>query len=388
MRYLPILLANLRRKKVRTAFTVLSILIAFVLFGLLTAIRQAFSFGAELAGADRLITTHKTSIIISLPKSYQDQIARVPGVTLATHAGWFGGVYQNPDRRFQNLFQAPIEPAAYMKMYPEYKLPPEQMAAWLADREGAVVGRKTAENFGWKIGDRVPIQATIWSKKDGTKLWEFNLRGIYDGEQKGTDTTQFLFRYDYFDEARQFGQGTVGWYLLKIADPEKAPAIARAIDDQFANSPYETKTTTEKALIQGWADQVGDIGAIITAIVSVVFFILLLVAGNTMAQAVRERTSELAVLKTLGFTNRKVMGMVLAESLLLAVLGGGLGLLLAWPIVTVVGGLLSTMLPIFYLPAKGVAMGVALILVLGLVTGFLPGLQAMRLRIVDALRRV
>jgi putative ABC transport system permease protein len=388
MRYLPILLANLRRKKLRTAFTLLSILIAFVLFGLLGAIRQAFSFGAELAGADRLITTHKTSIIISLPKSYQDQIARVPGVTLATHAGWFGGVYENPNRRFQNLFQAPIEPAAYMKMYPEFKLPPEQMAAWLADREGAVVGRKTAENFGWKVGDRIPIQATIWSKKDGSKTWEFNIRGIYDGEQKGTDTTQFLFRYDYFDEARQFGQGTVGWYLLKIADPAKAPAIARAIDDQFANSPYETKTTTEKALIQGWADQVGDIGAIITAIVSVVFFILLLVAGNTMAQAVRERTSELAVLKTLGFTNRKVMGMVLAESLLLAVLGGGLGLLLAWPIVTVVGGFLSTMLPIFYMPAKAVATGVALILALGLATGFLPGLQAMRLRIVDALRRV
>lgn len=387
MKYLPILLANLRRKKLRTAFTLLVILIAFVLFGFLGAIRQAFSMGVDLAGADRLITTHKTSIILFLPKSYQQRIARTPGVTLVTHASWFGGIYQNPNQNFQAIFQGPVEPAAYLKMYPEFKLPRDQYEAWLADREGAIVGRSTAEKYGWKLGQRIPIQATIWRKKDGSQLWEFNLRGIYEGEQKGTDTTQFLFRYDYFDEARQFGQGTVGWYLLRIADPEKAPALARAVDDQFANSPFETKTTTEKALIQGFADQIGNIGLIITGILTAVFFTMLLVAGNTMAQTVRERTSELAVLKTLGFTNRKVLGLVLAESCLLAVLGGGLGLLLGWLLVSR-GDPTGGFLPIFFLPAKDVALGVALIFALGLATGFLPGLQAMRLRIVDALRRV
>lgn len=387
MRYLPILLANLRRKKLRTAFTLLVILVAFVLFAFLGAIRQAFSMGVDLAGADRLITTHKTSIILFLPKSYQQRIAQVPGVTLVTHASWFGGIYQNPNRNFQAIFQGPVEPAAYMKMYPEFKLPREQFEDWLADREGAVVGRSTAEKYGWKVGQRVPIQATIWRKKDGSNLWEFNIRGIYDGEQKGTDTTQFLFRYDYFDEARQFGQGTVGWYLLKIADPEKAPAVARTVDAQFANSPYETKTTTEKALIQGFADQIGNIGAIISGILTAVFFTMLLVAGNTMAQTVRERTAELAVLKTLGFTNRKVLGLVLAESCLLALLGGGLGLLLGWLLVSR-GDPTGGFLPIFYLPAEQAALGVALIFALGLATGAVPGLQAMRLRIVDALRRV
>ncbi|HEX5760116.1 MAG TPA: FtsX-like permease family protein [Thermoanaerobaculia bacterium] len=387
MKYLPILFANLRRRKLRTAFTLLVIVIAFVLFGFLGAIRQAFSMGVDLAGADRLITTHKTSIILFLPKSYQQRIARTPGVTLVTHASWFGGIYQNPNQNFQAIFQGPVEPAAYLKMYPEFKLPRDQFEAWLADREGAIVGRSTAEKYDWKLGQRIPVQATIWRKKDGSQLWEFNLRGIYDGEQKGTDATQFLFRYDYFDEARQFGQGTVGWYLLRIADPEKAPAVARAVDDQFANSPYETKTTTEKALIQGFADQIGNIGLIITGILTAVFFTMLLVAGNTMAQTVRERTSELAVLKTLGFTNRKVLGLVLAESCLLAVLGGGLGLLLGWLLVSR-GDPTGGFLPIFFLPAKDVALGVALIFALGLATGFLPGLQAMRLRIVDALRRV
>ncbi len=387
MRYLPLLLSNLRRKKLRTAFTLLSILVAFVLFSYLAAIRQAFSMGVDLAGNDRLITTHKTSIIMSLPISYLDRIARVPGVKVVTHASWFGGIYQDSSKNFQGVFQGPVEPEAYLKLYPEFILPADQRAAWLADREGVIVGRTTAEKYGWKVGDRVPIQATIWRKKDGDTTWEFNVRGIYDGEKKGTDTTQFLFRYDYFDEARAFGQGQVGWYILKIADPDRAAAVARAIDDQFANSPYETKTTTEKALVQGFADQVGNIGAILTGILTAVFFTLLLVAGNTMAQAVRERTSELAVLKTVGFTGMKVLALVLAESCMLALLGGGLGLLLGWLMVSA-GDPTGGFLPIFFMSGEDVALGVGLVFALGLATGALPAAQAMRLRIVDALRRV
>jgi putative ABC transport system permease protein len=387
MRYLHLLWANLKRKKVRTAFTLLSILVAFVLFGYLAAIRAAFSMGVDLAGADRLITRHKTTIIMPLPKAYQEQIARVPGVAMVTHASWFGGIYQDPSKNFQGIFQTPVEPAAYLEMYPEFILPKEQLQAWLADREGAVVGRKTADRYGWKVGDRVPIQATIYRKKDGSASWEFNIVGIYDGEKEGTDTTQFLFRYDYFDEARQWGQGIVGWYLVKIADPEAAPGIAARIDAQFANSPNETKTETEKALAQGFADQVGNIGAMITAIVTAVFFTMLLVAGNTMAQAVRERTSELAVLKTLGYTSRQVLGLVLGESLLLAVLGGGLGLAIA-ALLIAQGDPTGGFLPIFYFPGRDVALGIALLVLLGLATGALPAVQATRLRIVDALRRV
>lgn len=386
MRFWPLLWGNLKRKKARTAFTLLAIVVAFLLFAYLAAIRVAFAGGVEVAGADRLIVTHKTSIILPLPQSYEKRIAGLDGVELVTHATWFGGIYQQPDRNFQTVLQIPVEPERYLALYPEFLLPPAQRAAWLADREGVVVGRRTAERYGWRIGDRLPIQATIWKKKDGSGIWEFNLVGIYDGAEPGTDTTQFLIRYDYFDEARWWGQGLVGWYVLRIADPRQAAAIASAIDAEFANSPYETKTTTEKALAQTFADQVGDIGAILQAILAAVFFTLLLVTGNTMAQAVRERTAELAVLKTLGFSNGRVVALVLAEACLLTAVGGifglGLGLLLVGrgdP----TGGLLAA----FYVPSRQLVAGIGFVLLLGLASGLLPAVRALRLRIVDALRR-
>lgn len=385
MKFLPLLWANLRRHKARTLFTFLSIVIAFVLFAYLAAVKVAFRAGVDVAGADRLFTTHKTSIIMSLPIAYQNQIASVPGVALVTHSSWFGGIYQNPNQGFQGVFQAPVDPEAYLAMYPEFVVPDAEKRAWFADREGVLVGRKTAERFSWKVGDRVPVQATIWRKKDGSSTWEFNVRGIYDGGQ-GIDTTQFLFHYDYFDEARLFGQGQIGWYVVRIEDPSKAAEVGKAIDRLFENSAYETKTVTEKALAQSFADQIGDIGAIIQWILVAVFFTLLLVAGNAMAQSVRERTNELAVLKTLGFTNRGVLAMVLAEAGLLAVLGGGIGLALGALAISA-GDPTGGFLPIFYFPGKDAAWGVVLVLLLGVATGLLPALQAMRLSIVEALRR-
>ena len=385
MRFLPLLWANLRRHKARTLFTLLSIVIAFVLFGYLAAVRVAFRAGVDVAGADRLFTTHKTSIIMSLPIAYQNQIASVPGVRLVTHSSWFGGIYQNPNQGFQGVFQAPVEPETYLAMYPEFEVPDAERKAWFDDREGVLVGRTTADRFGWKVGDRIPVQATIWRKKDGSSTWEFNVRGIYDGGQ-GIDTTQFLFHYDYFDEARQFGQGQVGWYVVRIEDASKAAEVGKAIDRLFENSAWETKTVTEKALAQSFADQIGDIGAIIQWILVAVFFTLLLVAGNTMAQSVRERTSELAVLKTLGFTNRGVLAMVLAEACLLACVGGGVGLALGALAISA-GDPTGGFLPIFYFPGKDAVWGVVLVLLLGVATGLLPALQAMRLSIVEALRR-
>jgi putative ABC transport system permease protein len=386
VKFWPLVWSNLRRRKARTSFTLLSVVVAFVLFAYLAAVKVAFRAGVDVAGADRLFTTHKTSLIQPLPKAYQEQIARVPGVVAVTHASWFGGIYQNPNTGFQGVFQAPVEPEAYLAMYPEFLVPAPQRQAWLEDREGVLVGRKTAERYGWKVGDRVPVQGTIWRKKDGSKVWEFNVRGIYDGAEKGTDTTQFLFHYDYFDEARQFGEGIVGWYVVRIAEPTQAAEVGARIDAVFANSPNETKTVTEKALAQGFADQIGDIGAIIQWILAAVFFTLLLVAGNTMAQSVRERTAELAVLKTLGYSDGRVLALVLAESTFLAVLGGGLGLLLGSAAIAA-GDPTGGFLPVFYFPERDVVLGVVFVALLGFVTGILPALQAKRLRIVEALRR-
>ena len=292
MKFLHLIWSNLKRKKLRTTLTLLSILVAFVLFGLLSAVKQALVGGVSLAGADRLVVRHRVSIIQFLPQTYQARIERIPGVVSAVHQTWFGGIYQ--DQR--NFFpQSPVVPEEFLAMYPEYVLPPEAKKAWLATRTGAIVGRKTAERFGWKVGDRVPIQSSIWAKKDRSRLWEFDVVGIFDGKEKGTDTTWLFFRYDYFDEARAGAQGSVGWYIIRVNDPAQAVAVARRVDEEFANSSAETKTETEGAFVQAWARQVGDIAFITAAILSAVFFTILLVAGNTMAQAVRERTGELGV---------------------------------------------------------------------------------------------
>ncbi len=383
MKFLHLLASNLRRKKLRTLLTLLSILVAFVLFGYLAAIRQAFDQGVSVANADRLVVRHRVSIAQLLPVSYKSRIAGIAGVARVAHATWFGGIYKEPKNFFA---QMPVEPSDWLALYPEFILPDEAKKAWLATRTGAIVGRKTADKYGFKVGDRIPIQATIWRKNDGGVAWEFDLVGIYDGKEKGTDTTQFFFRYDYFDETRAFAKGQVGWYIVRANSASESADVARRIDDEFANSPYETKTETEGAFVQAFAKQIGDIGTIMVAILSAVFFTILLVAGNTMAQAVRERTEELGVLKALGFSNLQVLALVLAESWFLSGLGGVLGLGLAWLLISA-GDPTRGALPIFFFPTRDILIGLGLVLVLGLVTGIPPALQAMRLRIADALRR-
>ncbi|HXE75842.1 MAG TPA: FtsX-like permease family protein [Candidatus Xenobia bacterium] len=384
MKFLPLLWGSLKRKRIRTGFTLLSILIAFVLYGYLSAINKAFELGVDVTGEDRLVLRHKVSFSIPLPVSYGPRIARIPGVVDYCHANWFGGIYQDP----KNFFgQFPVTPEAYLRMYPEFLLPEAQKQAWFANRTGAVAGRKIADKYGWKIGDRIPIQATVWRKKDGSSTWEFELVGIYDGATPETDTTQFLFHYDYFDEARAFGNGTTDWYIIRIDDPPRAAEIAQRIDAEFANSSFETKTSTEKAFVQGFAEQIGNIGAILGGILAAVFFTILLVTGNTMMQSVRERVAELAVLKTVGFSNRAVLALVLAESLTLAGLGGGLGLLIGW-LAILQGDPTQGFLPVFFFPPEDIAIGVGYVAALGLIAGLLPAVQAMNLRVVDALRRV
>jgi putative ABC transport system permease protein len=384
MKFAGLVWANLKRKKIRTLLTLLSILVAFVLFGYLSAITRALAQGVDVAGADRLVVRHRVSIIQPLPETYESQMEQLPGVAEAVHATWFGGIYQEPSNFFPQL---PVKPEEYLAMYPEFLLSVEDMARWLETRTGAVVGRATAERFGWKVGDRVPIQATIFTHDGGQTTWDFDIVGIYDGAEQGTDTTVFLFRWDFFDEARDWGRGQVGWYVVRVEDPREAADVAKRIDEQFANSPAETKAETEGAFVQGFAEQVGNIGAIMVAILAAVFFTILLVAGNTMAYAVRERTGELAVLKAVGFTDGQVLGLVLAEALVLACLGGFLGLGLGWVLISL-GDPTNGALPIFYFPPRSIVLGVLLVLALGLAAGILPALQAGRLRIADALRRL
>jgi putative ABC transport system permease protein len=384
MKFLHLIWSNLKRKKLRTSLTLLSIVVAFVLFGFLAAIQQALVGGVALAGADRLIVREKVSIINLLPVSYEARMDRIPGVDFATHQTWFGGVYQDPKNFFM---QNPVEPEKFLKMHPEVILPPDELKTWLATRTGAIVGRRTANRFHWKIGDQVPIRSTIWSGPDGSRTWTFDIVGIYDGKDKGTDTTPLFFHYDYFDEARQYAKGQVGWYTIRIKDPSQAAEVAKRVDEEFENSPAETKTEPEGAFIQAWASQIGNIVFIVAAILGAVFFTILLVTGNTMAQAVRERTGELGVLKAIGFTNGQVVGLVLAESCLLTVLGGTIGLGLAWAFISR-GDPTSGLLPLFFLPTRDLLIGLGISVALGLVTGIFPALQAMRLRVADALRRM
>lgn len=384
MKFLHLFFAGLGRKKVRTTLTFLSILVAFVLFSLLMAFRQAFSAGVEVAGLDRLVVRHKVSIIQLLPESYRDRMERIEGVSSAVFATWFGGYYQEEKNFFA---QIPVQPEPFMEMFPEYILSEEEKAAWLATRTGAIVGEKTATRFGFEVGDKVPIQPTIWRQKGATEAaWEFDIVGIYEGEEKGVDTTQFFFRHDYFDEARTGGQGQIGWYWVKISDTDRTGAIVRAIDDEFANSPAETKTEPEGAFVQGFANQIGNMTAILTMILGAAMFMILLITGNTMAQTVRERTQELAVLKAIGYTNRGVLALVLGESCLLAFLAGLAGLALGYVVTSGLGAVLGQFFPVFFVAPRDLLIGVFLALAVGVASGLLPAVRARRVEIAQALR--
>jgi putative ABC transport system permease protein len=379
MKYLPFIFRNLFRKKTRTILTIGSIAVALFLFGLLVAIENALNAGVDIAGVDRLIVRNKISLIMPLPLSYQERLRQIDHVTEATHASWFGGIYQDQKNFFP---QFAIDTDTYREIFPEFEIPDAEWQDFLDDREGAVVGRGTADRFAWKIGDRIPLQGTIW-----TGTWEFNIRAIYDGTRGGDDESQFWFHWKYLEERRQFGEGTVGWYTVQIDDPDNAVAVSAAIDDRFANSAWETSTETEQAFAAGFAKQIGNIRMLITSIGAVVLFTLLLVTGNTMAMAVRERIPELGVLKTLGFGDKTVLFMVLSESLVIAAVGGTLGLGLA-KLFTMGGDPTGGMLPLFHVSSSDMALGAAIALSVGLIAGAIPALTAMNLRIVDALRRV
>ena len=381
--YLPLVVSNLRRRPLRTGFTLGSIVVAFLMFGVLGAMTRAFTVGAELAGADRLLVIHKVSLVQPLPESYRARIKQVDGVRRVSSATWFGGVYQD-DRNQLPTF--PVDDAVYLDIYPEYIIGAEGRQRWLADRRGAIVGRPLAEQFGWKIGDTIPLRSNIWRQADGSDTWELNISALYDVPESGGDPRNILMHYDYFEESRGRGKGLVSWYIVQVDDPDTAPRVAREIDAQFANSPFETETSTEKAFAQGFVNQIGNIGAIMTGVVTAVFFTMLLVTANTMAQSVRERTPEIGVLKTLGFTGGLVTALVLVESIVITAIGGVLGMAGAYLTVEAAGGLVRQYLPVWEVPPGAWLDAAGMMLALGLLAGAVPAWQALRLPIVKALR--
>jgi len=379
MKYLPFIFRNLFRKKTRTFLTIGSIAVALFLFGLLVTIERSLNAGVDVAGVDRLIVRNRTSLIMPLPFSYQERLRQMDHVSEATFASWFGAIYQEPKNFFP---QFAIDTDTYRTLFPEFEIAEDQWQAFLADQQGAVVGRVTADRFGWKVGDRIPLQGTIW-----TGTWEFNLRAIYEGARSGDDESQFWFHWKYLEESRPWGKGTVGWYTVKIDDPDNAVAVSKAADELFSNSSYETKTVTEQEFASGFAKQIGNIRVLIMSIGAVVLFTLLLVTGNTMAMVVRERVPELGVLKTLGFGDKTVLFLVLVEALLIALVGGSIGIGLA-KLFTLGGDPTGGFLPVFYLSTGEMIFGISIAILVGLVAGSIPALTAMNLRIVDALRRV
>jgi putative ABC transport system permease protein len=382
MKFSGIIFANLFRKKIRLILTIGSFAIALFLFGVLVVVKTAFNQGAEVASADRLIVLNRTSIIQPVPLSYRERILRLGGVKEITHDNWFGGVYQD-ERNFFPQFVIDVE--NQRKVFPELAVPEDQWQNFVRDRRGAIAGEDLIKKYGWKIGDRIPIKNALFG---GTSTWEFNLDGIYHATRPQDPKNQFWLQWDYFEEnipARL--KGNAGWYILRIENPDDALKISKAIDDEFTNSPYETRTATESSFAANWAKQFGNIKFLILSIGTVVFFTLLLVTGNTMAISVRERTSELAILKALGYSGRFILFFILSESIFIATVGGVLGLALA-KLFTLRGDPTGGILPYFHLHTQSILIGVATAVLVGFASGLLPALGAMRLRVVDALRRV
>ncbi|MGY6520063.1 MAG: ABC transporter permease [Lysobacteraceae bacterium] len=380
MKYAPLLAGALLRRKTRTGFTLVSLAAAFLLIGLLQAVNAVLAGGADFLGVNRLITQDRTSFTTPLPMRMLPQVESVPGVERVGHSQFFGGVYQDA----RNFFpQFAVDPQRLFDTYPEWVLPEDQRRAFISTRDGAIAGRGIAERFGWQVGDIIPLNSFIFTRRDGSRTWEWRLVGIFDGrDQEWQDRSNLMYlNYGQFDEARAQGRGLAGVFVVRVRDPMQAGEVAAAIDARFENTANETRTQTEQEFQLGFLRQLGDIGFIVNAISGAVFFTILILTGYTMSQAVRERIPELAVLKCLGFTDRTVLALVLGEALLLCAIGAVLGMALAY------GAL-------WFLPADFAAVRIgpevwrfvaAAVVVLAVAVGLPPALRAKRLKIVDAL---
>ncbi len=383
MKYFPLVWTTLWRKKTRTLFTLLSVIVAFLLFGVLETVDYAFSHAdGGITGADKLVTTNKFSITLQLPFSDLQQIRSVPGVAEVTWMTWFGGYYQE-SKNF--VFALPIDTDTYFNLHKdEFIVSDAEMNAFRTTRTGGLVNRALLKKFGWKVGDKIPLHSTIWTQKNGSLDWTFDIVGSFDAKdptQASAQSSTLLFHYELFDEGRSFGKGDVGWFEERVADPAQSVAIANRIDALFANSSDETKTQPAKEFSMAFVKQFGDIGFVLRAILGAVFFTLLFLTGNTMMQSVRERVPELAVLKTLGFGDTTVLGLVIAESLLLCMTAALVGLALSFGALPI----LKLGLPGVDVSPRAILPGIGVAVLLALIVGMPPALGAMRLNIVDAL---
>lgn len=386
MSELYLVFRNLTRNKLRLFLNATAIVIAFMLFGVLYAVKGAFDQGLELTADNRMIVTNKINFTQPLPIAHINKIRAVDGIKDVSWGNWFGAYVGDAQNQVVGLA---VEPASWLKVYDELELSDEDRNAWFGNRQGMVVGHKLAERNGWQRGDRIPVSSSIFSRTDGGHTWELVISGIFTSREESTDTNYFLFNYTYFIETQTFGSDWFGWAVITTQDPALNEQVAKAIDTRFANSPAETKTTSERQFTKSFIEQLGSIGLIITSVVGAAFFTILLIVGNTMALSVRERTGEIAVLKTLGFQASSVFRMVLGESLMLSLLGGLSGLGIAWFVVKGASEnpQLSNILPNLFLGAETVLSGLICMLVLGVLTGLLPARQAMTLNTIDALNR-
>ncbi|MGB7435751.1 MAG: FtsX-like permease family protein [Candidatus Acidiferrum sp.] len=382
MKFARIILANLLRSKARLLLTTGSFAVALFLFAFLGVVKVAFRFWEDNAVADRLIVVNRASYFYSIPLSYKDKILRIPGIKFITYSSWFIGVYQNGKDPFGGLA---ISTEGQRQVYPEFQIADDQWQAFLQDRQGAIAGVKAAEHFHWKIGDRIPFTET----SNGTGVWELNLVGIYHGKNPQDDENQFWLRWDYRNEkVPTYMKGKVGWYVIRVDNPANSVRIARAIDQEFTNSPYETKTQVESTFAADMMKQFTNIQTLILLVGAVVFFTLILVTGNTMAIAVRERTGELAVCRAIGFSDLTVLMLVIAESLIIALIGSALGLGVAVVAIPAIAKLLSGLLPNVALSPQIAISGLALALIVGAFSGLIPGLAVARMRVINGLRRL
>jgi putative ABC transport system permease protein len=374
---------NLFRRRLRTALTIMAITIAFLIFGLLLSAQTAIVSGGSTLQADRLITTNKINFTLTMPRAYVERVRGLKGVKHVSFANWFGGYFQEP-REQVVTFAVDAEP--YLAMYPEYVFDPTERQAFLQDRGSVAVGEAYASVYGWKVGDRIPLSSDIFSQKNGGSVWDVSIAAIARGSEPKIDTHFILLHYDYFNETQSFDKDRVGWLILQTEDPKLNDGIIARIDGMFANSAFETETKTEQAFNAAFAAQLGDIAFMVTAVVGAAFVTILLIAGNTMMLAVRERSGEIAILKTIGFTSARIFRLVLGESLLLACLGGLFGLGLCWLITAAVGGSIPQFPPVVLAPGT-VLLGLAIMLALGFVTGLIPALRAVRTGVTTALGR-
>jgi putative ABC transport system permease protein len=383
MKIVGLVLKSARRSKRRTVLTVLSVSLAVFLFASLRAILDGFNAAAEASSSTRIITIRSTSLIFAMPSSHAQTIRSIPGVRDLAWANWFGGIYKDPSNFFA---QFAVDAESYLRLYPEILLSADEREAFLADRTGAVVGDGLAERFGFKVGDRIVLQVGIPTY--GTQDFTFTIRGIYRTSAAAVDNQSMFFHWKYADE-RSIEAGQIGWFVVEISNPDAAAQVSSAIDQKFANTPYETKTDTEQQFASSFVSMFGNLNLLLGSIGLAIVLTTLFVAGNTMAMSVRERTTEIAVMRTLGFPARTIFVFIAGEGLLMALLGGLLGAGLAWAIVNgQTLGFTGGFIPPFGVSGRNVLVGVALSGLIGVLAGAVPATMASRLKIVDALRRV